>query len=461
MKKLLIIQQDDEYFLYETLQVLEENSNFLKEFEITLLVNEKLKSLVSLRTLFLKDVTSEENTLLEKTYDVSVNLSLSESSWTFHQQVSSNHRIGPYLRNEELVIEDLWSSYLLTLKEKNPFLTFHLKDIYRNILGLKNTYKLATNYAPIKKIFLGTMASHVFPVTEQEKFIQLIAKKFKGILLHDISEAEDEENDFKNSIYIGPATLKSLKICEKGTRGIFLSSGFYGHNLIPYYGNHYIISSTGKKFDAEKATDIIFNLLNEKTITNPDYAIYSIDHESFNGSYLKLNGAPDTSYIFYQSHVILWAFLLNLSDINLEPLYFNKEQINQVKSQLNALEKIIRLYDYLMVSIDVIHQSAKNKNSDPFLISGHLKNLKEVEVILNGISGMNSFIRPILDFYRIRRSQNFGNNLFEQSQNSYLNYAEEHQALKAMHELLNSALRNNEAYFPESKILDCNDVKLR
>jgi hypothetical protein len=97
-----------------------------------------------------------------------------------------------------------------------------------------------------------------------------------------------------------------------------------------------------------------------------------------------------------------------------------------------------------MSSVDTIHQEAKSNSANNDRIQGHLKNLKEMEVITDQISQTNSFLRPILDFYRIRRGQNLGATLLEQSQHSFLTYSEEHQALKAMLELFSVTLSKNE-----------------
>ena len=97
-----------------------------------------------------------------------------------------------------------------------------------------------------------------------------------------------------------------------------------------------------------------------------------------------------------------------------------------------------------MSSVDTIYQEAKSISADNNKIQGHIKNLQEMEVITDKISQSNSFLRPILDFYRIRRGQNAGKTLRDQSQHSFLTYAEEQQALKAMLELFTVTLRKNE-----------------
>ena len=54
------------------------------------------------------------------------------------------------------------------------------------------------------------------------------------------------------------------------------------------------------------------------------------------------------------------------------------------------------------------------------------------------------YLRPVIDFYRIRRGQNTGTTLLEQTQHTFLTYSEEHQALRALLELFTVTLAKNE-----------------
>src|SRR5690606_12823774 len=125
----LIIQQDEAYFLFETLQVIEKNPHAFKNFELTLQVNEKsLTNVFDSTHPVIKGLTTDLESVRKSHYDISVNLSLTEASWQLHGEVSSSKKLGMYIQDGQLQVEDLWSSYLLTLKAKTPFLTFHLQD---------------------------------------------------------------------------------------------------------------------------------------------------------------------------------------------------------------------------------------------------------------------------------------------------------------------------------------------
>lgn len=444
MKKLLIIQQDEAYFLFETLQVLEKNHNSFKEFQMTVLVDEKSMGAVYDKTSpFLKGITTDVASVLAETFDLSVNLSLNENSWDLHDSVKAGNKIGTYRHKGELIVEDLWSSYLLTLKARAPYLTFHLQDVYKNILGLKNTQFHDHSRISPKFIAFGTAATHLFSAQEQDNFLTEFTMAHPGIPVKDVSEV-DLVDDVTDCLYIGPATLASLKLAEAGARCIFLTSSFQGFNLLPHEGNHTILSTRGGVFRAGALLKFIENDLRDKSNSDCPYSIYSIDQTVASTSYLKSHNKSDDNYPFYQTHVVLWNFLLNLSDIDLEIVKCSESQITLLKTQYEVLTKFIRLHDYAMTSVDTIHAEARSTTSDAVKIDGHIRNLQDIEKISDQIAATHALLRPFLDFYRIRRGQNFGSTLLEQAQTSFLTYAEEHQALKALQELFSVTLRKNE-----------------
>jgi hypothetical protein len=444
VKKLLIIQQDDSYFLFETFQVLEKNQTILKDYDVTILVEEiSMRKAVQNFHPIVSGVITDSSLLDGKHFDISVNLSLDEASWRLHGAILSDQKIGPYTVDGQTFVNDNWSSFLMTLKAKTPFLTFHLQDIYKNILGFKSVPNLKQKPGSIKQIAFGTCATHLFTADQQEKLLQQIAHTFPYLTLQDISEI-DLISDLSQIMYIGPATVDALKFCEAGGRGIFLSSGFQGFNLLPYGTGNLFVSSRGTKFETNLLLPVIENQLKSKSLPDTKYSLYVTDHENIFGAYLKSLNQSDDTYPIYQSHVVLWNFLLNLFDTNLDVSKCTHSQLELLKLNHEVLRKVLRLHDYAMVSADKIFHESKAKIVNAQIISGHVDNLIEIERLNDQIAATHPMIRPILDFYRIRRGQNTGNTLSEQSQHSYLTYSEEHQALTALDELFSVTLRQNE-----------------
>ena len=445
MKKLLIIQMDEAYFLFETLLMLDHNRELFNEFEITILVDPKsLAQLKDGSEPILSGITTNLAAVIDKSFDLSVNLSMNDASWAVHEKIKSNKKIGPYEKDKQLFIADAWSSYLLTLKARAPFLTFHLQDIYKNILGIKKVATFQQTSKKFQYVVIGLSNTDIFSSLEQEKLVNLILSNQPNLKIRDISEIDPISN-LSQVLYIGPANFQALKICEAGALGIFLTSNFQGFNLLPHDQGHLLISSKNSPFNADKLIPIINSQVLRKEIPqNSTYAIYTTEEENIFGSYLKSLNSSDDNYPIYQSYVVLWNFILNLYDVHIDISRCQISQIELIRIQIEVLNKLIRLYDYAMSSVDTIHQEAKAISANNEKIQGHLKNLKEMESITDQISQTNSFLRPILDFYRIRRGQNLGATLLEQSQHSFLTYSEEHQALKALHELFSVTLSKNE-----------------
>jgi hypothetical protein len=444
VKKLLIIQQDEAYFLFETLLMLEKFQSQLRDFSLTVLVDDQaMKVVYDKSSPIINCLTTDADKIKQTSFDVSVNFSLNDKSALFHGDIDSSKKLGAYYKNNSLQVDDLWSTYLLTLKARAPFLTFHLRDIYRNILGLKYIFPKKFQYSPIKQIALGTTNPNLFSSKEQESLIYELALSYPHFPLKDISEIDLIE-DVSGTLYIGPANLEALKFCEAGGKGIFLSSAFQGFNLLPYSGNHKVLSTKGGSFKASDLLEFVEKEIANQNNLESTYSVYTYDDEMIHGAYLQSRNNSDDQYPFYQAHVVLWDFLLNLHDSHLIITDCSKSQLQILTAYQQVLSKYIRLHDYALVSVDTIFKESKLNHASGEKIEGHLKNLIEVDKISDQISESHSLLRPVLDFYRIRRGQGNGLTLHEQAQHSLLAYSEEHQALEALVELFSVTLRKNE-----------------
>lgn len=445
MKKLLIIQLDEAYFLYETLQVLEKNFQVLQNYQLTFLVDPTSQGIAceDVVPLF-KGMTTNKEEVLKDQYDISVNLSMNESSWDFHGNVSATKKLGPYIEEGTLKIPDLWSTHLLTLKARAPFLTFHLQNIYQNILGFKKVSLPSEATQTITTIALGASDPGMLNLVEQTELIKSIQDHYPKMTFKNAMEL-DLVTDLSHVLYVGPATLGAIKICENGAKGIFLSRQFNGFNLVPYEGQHYLVSSQGQPLQGKKVYPLVDHAItNTGNLKSFSYPLYETSHEESFGIHLKNLNISDNQYPIYQTHLILWNFILNLLEVNFDIPQCTPGQISLLKTNHDVLTKVIRLHEYAVSSVDTIYHEAKNPESKSAIIEGHLKNLREMESLEDKISVSHPFLRPILDFYRMRKGQNFGHTLLEQAENSFLTYSEEHHALVALQELFSVTLKRNE-----------------
>ena len=446
MKKLLIIQLDEAYFLFETLLVLDQFREELKLYELTILAKEEsLKQVQDGSCPIPHSLTTSIETVFTGEFDISVNLSLHDQSWAIHSEIDSKRKIGAYKLDGQLHVPDPWSSFLLTLKAGSPFLSFHLQDIYKNILGFRSFPHPKEEKKQIQKISIGLCNTQFFSAHEQEVFIKDLNTHYPRLEIVDTSEI-DPVSDLSHVLYIGPASLNSLKICESGAQGLFLSRNFQGFNLLPHGEGHYCISSNGAPLLARDLIKFVDHVIMNKGDSGLlPFCVYQITEENLFGSYLKSLNGSDDQYPIYQAHVVLWNFILNLFDISLDVIKCSTTQEKILIEQKEVLNKLIRLYDYALTSIETINQEAKAQTTDSQILTGHMNNLEDIEKVTDQISRSHVFLRPILDYYRIRRGQNNGANLLEQAQHSLLAYSEEQQAMKALMELFTVTLNKKEA----------------
>lgn len=432
MKKLLIIQTDPSYFLLETLNVLSQYESAFQQFETTILVDEKTYQTIRSKTFdAIKGLTFSASTVLANSYDLSINLSLNEVSWDFHGGIKALNKVGPYREKSETKVTDFWSSYYMTIKSNVPFLTFHLQDIYKHILGIKKVLPHHKKDKQFKTIAVGYMNPTVFAAGGQEEFINGLTRRFRFAKVKDISEVSSPDHDV---LYVGPASVEALRL--KPMNSIILTSQFQGFNLMPHDDGSYLISSRGVPFKANQLLDVIEKLVQQEMIQDQTYAIYQVDTQSYANAYINVMTAGEEHFPFYQVYTVIWNFLMNLTEVDLPVSEVTPAQRTMIESQNSIIKKLTRLHEYAMVSLDVILKEAKAPSANAEVIEGHLKNLSDMDQTFEMVAGSHSMLRPILDYYRIRRGQNQGHTLLEQVQNSILTYHEEHQALQAMSELL-------------------------
>jgi hypothetical protein len=445
VKKLLLIQQDSAYFLHETLQMLEKSRSVLKEYELTVYANPLAWAELQQLDCFplVKYVCCNQEIILTQNYDISVNLSQDENSWMSHEQIRSDKKIGPRLASGQLLVNELWSTYLMTLRGGAPFLTFHLQEIYRRILGIN---KLSQDPALIssqpKVIVIANLNPVLISLDDQQKIFSRLNLELQ-LPVKRISEI-DLISDLTQHVYIGPATLEAINLCEQGATGIFLTSRFQGMNLTPYHGKHHLISADGSGFEAHWLYPLLNKLIQGEIPGKANYPVYTLEQEHSCGPYWKSHGVSDEHYPIYQSHLVLWNFLLNLQDVTLDVITCSEQQKNLVNETAQVLRKLLRLHDYALASLDIVLKEIKSQHTKFEVIDGHLANIREMDQIFNQLAGSNPLLRPVLDFYRIRKAQVADGPLLNQAQDTFLTYHEEHHALAALDELFSVTLRKNE-----------------
>lgn len=440
-KKILIIQTDDVYFLHETLRVLEANASDLSSYELSVLASPRaVDDLRKINCAIPEHVVTDPDTLSGKSFDLSYNLSLNDSAAGIHAMLGGEKKVGAIFDGGRLQVLGLWSSWFYTFKGNTPFVTFHLREIYRRILGLQKKTPTPEGKHPLRSIVIGMSRTEFFPSAEQEDFITGIARRFPGIPILDESEVDATE-ELSGTLYVGPASLRAIRFSDAGAAAVVISSRFQGLNLLPESNRTLLLTSGGQKLRSTEIIPIVERVLRgEESLGSDSMNVYELSRDYVSGPYLERRSGSEIPYPFYQSHVVLWNYLLALQDVDLELTAPSKEQRDVLTSQRDILLKLIRLHDYAMVSLDGIFQESRKPQSDPGLIDKNLETMEEVDGTMEKISASNPFLRSLIDFYKLRKGTEGGESLKERAQDALLTYSEEHQALEAYSGLLGTIL---------------------
>jgi len=447
LKKILIIQTDSTYFLEETLRTLESHRNYFENSEINLLVDKlAFREISGHYQPLLKNIYTEEESISSMNFDISFNLSCNEESWEIHRNINAEYKIGPQkTRNNNLYIDESWSTFYLTQNHSKSCLFFHLRDTYRNIIGIKNCVKTESKKdRKTKKIILGRKS-----ITNKEDRFTLELKKF---LFHQFQEVEfkgiDEVDFIENhvdSIYIGHPCLEALRLNDLGAKSILISTQFEGMNLVPYDEKNFLIIPKTYSIKFHSLCEIILNILNDKPKSHyKEFSVYETTFENNFGLQLKSLSNPDIKFMHYQINLVLWNYVLNLFELNLSIHEFSKEEIQHIRDVKNLVDKIQRIIEVAIKCCENIFHESKNDYIEFSNIQNYINQIKDTEECLEDAAKSNFSISQILDFYKLKRSFETEPQLNHQAQSTLINFIEEKHVLSAYVELVNLIINKNE-----------------
>jgi hypothetical protein len=436
LRKILIIQNDGPVFLHSALRVLRKYFSDLPDTEITVLAAaESFQALGDEFEHLKMHVKFTPQEILSDAFDIGVNLSLQESSWKLLEDTLAQKRLGIYLKNGQVRVSDHWSTYLLTLKSPVPFVNFHLEEIYKNILGAKQAPQFSEDKFLLQKFIFAISPATIFPPGEQEAFLNLLTKRFPGVPVLDISEARPGETE--GVFYIGPAEAEVVTI--NYPRNLLVQKKFQGANLLPTESTW--ILTNEKTISGQDVLSAMESILNPPSELPGNISLYQTRYCEEEDSFIKKISGNELTYPIYLAYFVLWSFVLGLKEAEPDLPKVDSAQKELIRTYLEIIKKISRFHTYALASLDILLTEAKAEKANSELIEGHLENLRQIDETLRNISDAHALLRPLLDFYHIRRGQTEGDQFREQVENSLLIYHEEHQAFSAFQELLEALER--------------------
>src|SRR5690606_38207751 len=227
---------------------------------------------------------------------------------------------------------------------------------------------------------------------EQEKFVFELSQDFPSIPIVDFSEV-DPDSDLSSSLYIGPLDLRGCQLVTNGARGFFLQTHFQGMNFVPYREGQIIVTSEGNSFQAKHLKAILEGTFKGKYKSDIPYPVYVTERESSSNLFLKAQVKTDRSYPVYQSHFILWNFLLNLEDVTL-PVNTPKEEHKKILlDNTNVLMKLSALQNYALEAINNILKQARAKLIETKKLETNFEIVRDYDQTAQKIAESHPYLR--------------------------------------------------------------------
>ncbi|GEM_PF-2552072 len=431
MKKLLFLQLDDAHFVAETKLFLKRYAHELVQYELFLFAPNS-KSKISGPW---KEISKEE--ISKNNFEMILNLSLSEESWEFAKDLQSPFFVGT--RSTEmntLQVIGHWSTYLLQLKGGASFLPFHLQDIYKNIVGCKSLSLAKEKTWKYEVIYW--QCPHFI---NENVFLILVAQLKERYKNWEFIPGTPQEN--KPGFYIGPANHEVSLWHEQNHRLLILKNNFEGLHFAPAGDNHWLVNPHQADPDFTELYKLMIQFCEQipcKEINT--WEVYQTTQENLFGTSLKPLTMTNSNFPFYQFHVVIWQYVLNLFDVNLEIAGINKDQETTLKFYEEVLTKINRFLDLIVSNLADQLEHFDETNFDIKKFQAAITEIQDFETTTSKIAENHPLLRPFLDYYQIVRGQSEFSGLKDQLQDQMLILSEQSGVLKALLELISMTIQN-------------------
>lgn len=178
-------------------------------------------------------------------FDEVVNLSFSKSSSYLCSLIKSKRRLGPYVLNHDIQVDDEWSRYIYSVALNGPLNTFPLVELYARILGRTSDINHKEKRKFNNKIIIHPFSSKKRKHWKANKWIEIIYRILKSNREIEVSlvgsKAEEADaltiqispilDQFKGRVknYVGKTNLESLYELV-GQHGLFIGhDSMVGH----------------------------------------------------------------------------------------------------------------------------------------------------------------------------------------------------------------------------------------
>lgn len=431
LKKLLFIQLDGPHFATETKLFLKRYAHELIEYDLYLCSPQKTPTILGPWI----EISVAEIPAYE--FELVINLSLAEESWELCKTLSSKYFAGTrFVENDALQSVGNWSSYLLQVKGGISFLPFHLQDIYKSIVGCKSL-----TLSEEKKWKDEVIYWQCPKFINEDVFRILIAQLKSRYKSWEFIEGFPKSD--KPGFYMGPTQNQVSLWHDQNHRLMILKSHFEGMHLAPAGDNHWLVSPHSTTSDFTELYKVMIQFCEQLPCTDIEgWEVYQTTQENMFGTTLRpLTAMTHENFPFYQFHVVIWQFVLNFFDVNLDTLVPDEKQKNLLVYHDGVLAKLTQFLDFIVDHLTDQLTHFDELNFDIKKFQAAVTEIQEFEELAHKLSQNHPLLRPFLDYYRIQRGQLEFKGLKEQIQDQTLTLSEQAAVLKALHELISMTIQ--------------------
>ena len=432
MKKILFLQLDDAHFVIETKLFLNRYYHELSQFDLYLCsINNQYQIQGPWKELLLEELSEHE-------FEMTINLSLSEKSWEVARDIKTKNFVGTRLsENNSLQVVGNWSIYLLQLKGGAAFLPFHLQDIYKGIVGCK-TLALSTEKKWKDEVIYWQCPNFI----NQDVFLILIAQLKERYKNWEFIQGKPQKD--KPGFYVGPAGDEVSLWPDQNHRLMILKSHFEGLHFAPTGDHHWLVNPHTNNSDYTELYQLMIQFFEQLPCQKVSgWEVYQTRQENLFGTDITALSEIGDNYPFYQFHVVIWQYLLNLFDVNLEVSTLNSTQLTTMKFYEDVLLKITQFADIIVGHLSELIEHFDETNFDIKSFQSAVKQIQEFEEVTGKIAEGHPLLRPFLDYYQITRGQAELNGLRDQIQDQLLTLSEQSSVLKALVELISMTIQKS------------------
>lgn len=439
--------------------------------------------------------------------DVLINLSFSKASSHLAGFIKASHKIGDYIdAQNRSAVNDKWSSMVTATVKQGPLNPYALVDLYKNIIGLKDTYLPKTREATKKIIVVHPFSSQTEKSWKADKWVEVIYKTLKDNPDYSIQLIGHKSNFLRSQLIVENPLLKQFSkrvfnLTSKAEYAQILDlldeaqlfighesaishlTSFAGlptlilataesriHELTPYHHNSYVLVPRGEdnhEIPYQLATNLINSLIKEESVevesfksNNSSFHLSSVNFYKsniVNGRQRLVNYTQDhqdTTEVFRNIYKVVWSFIINNVDEEIPFPALNPQSHEELLAAMVGLQHLFELSEFGKKYSRYILEDISSQTPNIETIKENSKKIDEIDELQKLVKKTSQYLSPLIDYHHIRKGNLAGENIVQLTENSYYAFEEVAHMASLLYELIENSVAHYQQINLKNKNID-------